>query len=70
VLTLWCYTFATSQRTKLAEGIHDTYPFWVSGNEVGYMQDDHTIVIATVDENAAVRETRTLNLNDLLANVK
>jgi hypothetical protein len=70
VLTLWCYTFATSQRTKLAEGIHDTYPSWVSDREVGYMQDDHTIVIATVDENAVVRETRTLDLNDLLANVK
>jgi hypothetical protein len=67
VLTLWCYTFASSQRMKLAEGIHDTYPFWVSNNEVGYVQVDHTIVIATIDENAAVRETRTLNLDDLLA---
>ncbi len=69
-VSLWCYDLAASRRTWLADGIHDTYPFWVDDSQVGYFEDENTIVIATLDSNSKITSRRTLDLEELLAPLK
>ena len=69
-VSLWCYDLADSRKTQLAKSIHDTYPFWVANDQVGYFEDENTIVIAQIDEEAKVVSKRTLDLEELLAPLK
>jgi hypothetical protein len=62
----WCYDFASSGKTMVAEAEMDAYPFWVTSSQVGYFEGDDKIVIVDIDEKPEPVVKQTLDLEKLL----